>query len=174
MEKVKRAWLNLVLSMANALYINRLFCATRTGTRTYINHREGKPAFNPYFENLGLWHHRNRRFKAVPTMYGCRGRLRGLRDDIRHPLPMVPSPASSRSATSLRGGPCMSLHACTHRSTCCCMVIQQLLQQPLQNHGMSKLNLVLYAWPRQNECMARAWRSRERDPLHVLHVGCIQ
>ena len=150
------------------------FTQNKKCTPTNINHTEGKPTFNPYFENLGLWHHRNRRFKAVPTMYGCRGRLRGLRDDIRHPLPMVPSPASSRSATSLRGGPCMSLHACTHRSTCCCMVIQQLLQQPLQNHGMSKLNLVLYAWPRQNECMARAWRSRERDPLHVLHVGCKQ
>ena len=40
--------------------------------------------------------------------------------------------------------------------------------------NMGPLNLVLYAWPRQNECMARAWRSRERDPLHVLHVGCKQ
>jgi hypothetical protein len=70
-----------------------------------IDHTEGKPTFNPYFENLGLWDHRNHRFEAVPTMHGCLGRLRWLRDDIRHPLLMLPSLASFREGH-------LAVHAC--------------------------------------------------------------
>jgi hypothetical protein len=41
----------------------------------YVNHREGKLAFNHHFENLFLWDRQNPIIKAVPKLYGCMGCL---------------------------------------------------------------------------------------------------
>jgi hypothetical protein len=58
----------------------------------HVNRTRLKPVSNPYLEILRLWDHRNHLFKAVPTMCGCMGRLRCVRDNnqLRGSNPRLP------------------------------------------------------------------------------------